>query len=295
MFLLQGQSPKGVPKAAPQDLDDLQLCGIISTDYNIQRLPGAKFFKRLPQLVSLIAAGGSYTPVTKQDIGKGFPTPCWNEVPQHNTSSKNKASPAARPPLPPAAAALKKKMQAQPGSSRGDTFINSNNSNHNAPVPYSTDQAASTQAPSRARPAAPGSLRRSSNDLYSTPPVAPPAPTAASGAAAAADGLFKQMREQQDDKQPSTSGSQASFAGRLLHRLDNVTGEWVPVKPQAPAGKLPICAVLMVVAACQVSHACNTSRWLELTRGQQFNGDQYQALVLSTTCPFRCMPLTPTE
>jgi hypothetical protein len=103
--VLQGQSPKGVPKSSSEDLHALQLCGIVPQDYNLQRLPGAKFFKPLPQLVALVAAGSRYPPVTKQDISKGFPASSWNAIPGQvgtpaNTNSSNsgkKASPAGRP------------------------------------------------------------------------------------------------------------------------------------------------------------------------------------------------------
>ncbi|WIA10102.1 hypothetical protein OEZ85_010309 [Tetradesmus obliquus] len=74
-WLLQGRAPKGVSKqqasAAAADLASLQLCGILSTDYSAQRLPGAKFYKPLGQLLPAVAGGLLYAAVGRADIAKG--------------------------------------------------------------------------------------------------------------------------------------------------------------------------------------------------------------------------------
>eukprot|EP00775_Hariotina_reticulata_P010914 gene10914-11069_t len=83
-WLLQGKAaPKGISKEeaaeAAADPSGLQVCGIVASDYNVQRLPGARFFKPLGQLVPAVAAGMRYTPVTKADLAKGVPGPGWND------------------------------------------------------------------------------------------------------------------------------------------------------------------------------------------------------------------------
>jgi hypothetical protein len=96
-WLLGGAAPKGINKQqagqAAANPGALQLCGIISSDYNAQRLPGMKFFKPLSQLVPLVAAGLAYEAVNKHDLQRGLPKPKWNEAPGPGGS-------AAAPPLP---------------------------------------------------------------------------------------------------------------------------------------------------------------------------------------------------
>uniref|UniRef100_A0A383VCF2 GYF domain-containing protein n=1 Tax=Tetradesmus obliquus TaxID=3088 RepID=A0A383VCF2_TETOB len=98
-WLLRGAAPKGINKQqAGQSTANpgaLQLCGILSADYNAQRLPGMKFFKPLSQLVPAVAAGLAYEAVNKHDLQRGLPKPKWNEAPGPGGSS----GPAA-PPLP---------------------------------------------------------------------------------------------------------------------------------------------------------------------------------------------------
>ncbi|WIA19303.1 hypothetical protein OEZ85_003937 [Tetradesmus obliquus] len=100
-WLLRGAAPKGINKQqAGQSTANpgaLQLCGILSADYNAQRLPGMKFFKPLSQLVPAVAAGLAYEAVNKHDLQRGLPKPKWNEAPGPGGSS---GPAAAAPPLP---------------------------------------------------------------------------------------------------------------------------------------------------------------------------------------------------
>jgi hypothetical protein len=101
-WMLGGAAPKGVNKQqATQTAANpgaLQLCGILSADYNAQRLPGMKFFKPLSQLVPAVAAGLAYEAVNKHDLQRGLPKPKWNEAPGPGGSMP--AAAAAAGPLP---------------------------------------------------------------------------------------------------------------------------------------------------------------------------------------------------
>jgi hypothetical protein len=114
-WLLRAAPPKGINKqqasATAANVTSLQLCGIISADYNNQRLPGAKFFKPLGQLVPAIAAGLAYEAVNKHDLQRGIPKPNWNEG---TSGSAAAAAPATGGPAGAAAAAA-----GAPGGGKG--------------------------------------------------------------------------------------------------------------------------------------------------------------------------------
>jgi hypothetical protein len=81
-WLLKRKAPKGVSKQqalqAAGDPASLALCGILSSDYSAQRLPGAKFYRPLGSLVPAVAGGMRYAAVTKADVVKGVPAKDWN-------------------------------------------------------------------------------------------------------------------------------------------------------------------------------------------------------------------------
>ncbi|KIY99906.1 hypothetical protein MNEG_8057 [Monoraphidium neglectum] len=87
-WLLQGEPPKSMKAPAKggggsrhgsgdmrPDPDELLVCGLLSSDYNAQRLPGLKFYKPLSALVALLAGGAQYEPVNKHDVTRGYPKP----------------------------------------------------------------------------------------------------------------------------------------------------------------------------------------------------------------------------
>ena len=59
--------------------------------------PGAKFYKPLSSLVAAGSAGMSYTPVTRADLAKGYPTPGWNEPTKTAAAGSAAAAAAAAP------------------------------------------------------------------------------------------------------------------------------------------------------------------------------------------------------
>jgi hypothetical protein len=97
-WLLRGAAPKGINKQqagqAAANPGALQLCGILSADYNAQRLPGMKFFKPLSQLIPAVAAGLAYEAVNKHDLQRGLPKPKWNEAPGPGGSAPAAAAPS---------------------------------------------------------------------------------------------------------------------------------------------------------------------------------------------------------
>lgn len=104
-WLLGGKPPKGINKQQAQQTAQnppaLLVAGIVSSDYNAQRLPGAKFFKPLGSLLALVAAGMAYQAVNKHDLQRGLPNKGWNESaggPAGGAAAAGK--PGATPPLP---------------------------------------------------------------------------------------------------------------------------------------------------------------------------------------------------
>lgn len=99
-WLLQGRVPKGLSKqqaaAVAEDPASLQLCGILASDYSAQRLPGAKFYRPLGQLLPAVAGGLLYAAVGKADIAKGVPAKEWNCSPP--AAAAPAVSAAAPPP-----------------------------------------------------------------------------------------------------------------------------------------------------------------------------------------------------
>eukprot|EP00877_Chromochloris_zofingiensis_P014675 jgi/Chrzof1/9461/Cz04g03280.t1 len=81
-WILSNESPQGVSKAnANQVITDMLVCGIISADYNAQRLPGFKFYKSITSLLASTAANKLYDAVGKQELARGYPPPGWNDPP----------------------------------------------------------------------------------------------------------------------------------------------------------------------------------------------------------------------
>uniref|UniRef100_A0A383V3E9 CCHC-type domain-containing protein n=1 Tax=Tetradesmus obliquus TaxID=3088 RepID=A0A383V3E9_TETOB len=99
-WLLTGRAPKGLSKqqaaAVAEDPESLQLCGILASDYSAQRLPGAKFYRPLGQLLPAVAGGLVYAAVGKADIAKGVPAKDWNCSPP--AAAAPAVSAAAAPP-----------------------------------------------------------------------------------------------------------------------------------------------------------------------------------------------------
>jgi len=58
---------------------------------------GAKFYKPLSALLPAISAGMTYTPVTRADLAKGYPTAGWNEPAAAGAQAAPAAGPAASP------------------------------------------------------------------------------------------------------------------------------------------------------------------------------------------------------
>ncbi|WIA30175.1 hypothetical protein OEZ86_000267 [Tetradesmus obliquus] len=115
-WLLQGRVPKGLSKqqaaAVAEDPASLQLCGILASDYSAQRLPGAKYYRPLGQLLPAVAGGLLYAAVGKADIAKGVPAKEWNCSPP---AAAAPAVSAAAPP--PAVQASSKAWRGQSSSS----------------------------------------------------------------------------------------------------------------------------------------------------------------------------------
>jgi hypothetical protein len=160
-WLLAGKPPKGVNKPQAQETARnpalLQVAGILSSDYNAQRLPGAKFFKPLGTLLAHIAAGMQYQAVNKHDLQRGLPNKGWNDGPAAGAPKPAAAGPT--PPLPAgkagkaakaaaakAAAAANKTMQQNAPASRSNSQLaganRSRSSTPGGPVP--SDGPAST-------------------------------------------------------------------------------------------------------------------------------------------------------
>lgn len=118
-WLLAGKPPKGINKQQAQQTSQnppaLQVAGILSSDYNAQRLPGAKFFKPLGTLLALVAAGMQYQAVNKHDLQRGLPNKGWNE----GVAAGGAKAAGATPPLPTGKGAAGKAGKAAAAAARG--------------------------------------------------------------------------------------------------------------------------------------------------------------------------------
>jgi hypothetical protein len=150
-WLLGGKPPKGINKQqaqqTAQDPPALQVAGILSSDYNAQRLPGAKFFKPLGILLALTAAGMQYQAVNKHDLQRGLPNKGWNE----GVGPAAGAKPAGAPPLPTGKGASKAAKAAARNSPAGPT--------NNKQSPQMPGSRGNSQLPgARSRSSTPGGL-----------------------------------------------------------------------------------------------------------------------------------------
>eukprot|EP00878_Enallax_costatus_P014367 GHUV01015027.1.p1 GENE.GHUV01015027.1~~GHUV01015027.1.p1 ORF type:complete len:505 (+),score=183.87 GHUV01015027.1:84-1517(+) len=123
-WLVEGCPPKPVSSAqaaaAADDPAAVQLCGILSSDHNAQRLPGAKFFRPLGELLPAVAAGLKYAAVTKADIAKGVPTADWNRLSSSSQPISTRPNWTLLAPMPTAAGGLSSRSTAGDGLPRAE-------------------------------------------------------------------------------------------------------------------------------------------------------------------------------
>jgi hypothetical protein len=144
-WMLGGKPPKGINKQQAQQTAQnppaLQVAGILSSDYNAQRLPGAKFFRPLGSLLALVAAGMQYQAVNKHDLQRGLPNKGWNE----GVAAGGAKPGGPTPPLPAGKGATGKAAKAaaaaaargSPSAGPKNAQLPGNRSNNQLPGPRS--------------------------------------------------------------------------------------------------------------------------------------------------------------
>jgi len=220
-WILGGKPPKGINKQQAQQTAQnppaLQIAGILSSDYNAQRLPGAKFFKPLGVLLALVAAGMQYQAVNKHDLQRGLPNKGWNEGP---AAGGNRPGPTASPapPLPTGKAAAGGKA-GKAAAARGAAAGN----NKSAQMPASRSNNQLTPG-NRSRSSTPAGMADGGEGL------APSSSSSKSSSFKHPMALRQQQRQQQQQE------ALLAAAGQALPGQPGTAGG--PGGPAAPGGQL---------------------------------------------------------